>query len=381
MSKGFLLAIKQLFLMLYWTVRYLPKGRLQQFPRRLIVFVVAVSALILINILHWLGFALDELFFRRYRKINIEKPVFVTGIPRSGTTHLQRVLAEHDQLTCMKMWECFLAPSISERYLYSFLGYLFKPLSVLIGRMPLSFLKKMDSIHSLGFKEAEEDFVALLPINACFLLVVLFPEVKHYWQLSRFDKSMPPKDRAAVLSYYHRILQKHLCFHGDNKRYLCKNPSFMMWIDSLAKQYPDASFILCEREANKTIPSQLSSLEPTWELVYGEPMSAAFSTRIVSMLASYYHYLNGVSDLDIHAKRLPMKDLVTDLEGSVKACLQHCGLEMTEVFQVSLQQQSQEAQQYRSGHNYGSTEIFDWSDLADQFPSQFLKQTSVGASK
>ena len=377
MGNGFWMALWQMCQLCFWTARYLPKGGCRHLPRRTLMFGLIVPVLLAFTLLHWLGFVLDEVFFRKYRRVQVKKPVFVTGIPRSGTTHLQRVLADHDKLTAMQTWECFLAPSISERYFWLGVGRLCRPLGKLFARLPIPFLKKMQAIHSLGLTEAEEDFVTLLPINACFLLVVLFPQASRYWHLSRFDLAIAESERKRILIYYQRIIQKHLYFHGTELRYLCKNPSFMMWLRSLGQQFPDASFIVCERTADKTIPSQLSALEPTWSLIYGQPMSDEFSARIVTMLANYYHYLENLAQIPICAMRLPMAQLVGDLERSIEACLAHAELPMTAAFRRALDSHLLRAKRYTSVHKYSVNDIFDWSDLQDQFPRQFLEQRSV----
>lgn len=373
MGNGFWLAVGQMCQLCFWTVRYLPRGNWRQLPRRTLMFGLTIPVLIVFQMLHWLGFALDEILFRRYRKVSVTKPIFVTGIPRSGTTHLHRVLARHDQLTSMQTWECALAPSISERYFYRFAAKLLSPVGLLFKRLPISFFQKMDAIHQLGLNEAEEDFIALLPINACFLLVVLFPEAEQYWRLSQFDKSMSETEKRRILKFYHRMLQKHLAFHGERKRYLCKNPSFMMWVKGLSQQYPDASFVICEREADKTVPSQLSSLQPTWKAFYGEPMSDAFSEKIVNMLAGYYHYLDVLPLEEVNAMRLPMSALVSDLNSAVNSVMDHCEIPMTQNYRAVMNAEVHQARQYQSQHQYIQADMFNWQTLKPRFPAQFLR--------
>ena len=128
----------------------------------------------------------------------------------------------------MRTWECLFAPSITERYLVRALGRLLRPIARLFGRVRLPFMRQMDAIHQLGMNEPEEDFLALLPVNACFLVVVLFPEEASLWRLVRFDAAMPEPRKATLMRFYRRMIQKHLYFHGAKRRYLCKNPSFAL---------------------------------------------------------------------------------------------------------------------------------------------------------
>ena len=84
--------------------------------QRLLVVALALPPFACLQLLHWIGFALDEILFRGYRDIEIRQPTFVLGVPRSGTTFLHRLLAHDPQFTTFSTWECFFAPSISERY-------------------------------------------------------------------------------------------------------------------------------------------------------------------------------------------------------------------------------------------------------------------------
>lgn len=367
MGNGFWIAVGQMCQLCFWTVRYFPKGSWRKLPRRTLTFGLAIPVLLFFQLIHWFGFALDEVIFRRYRKVAVTKPIFISGIPRSGTTHLQRVLADHDKLTAMQTWECVLAPSITEKNFYRFVGKLLKPVAQWIGRLPVGFLQQMDSIHKLGLNEAEEDFIALLPINACFLLVVFFPSVDHYWRLSEFDSKLSRSQRKQTLKFYHRIIQKHLFFHGSHFRYISKNPSFMTWSNSLVEQYPDCSLILCERPAEKTVQSQLSSLTPTWQLIYGEAMPDSFKNRIVGMLAYYYQYLSSLDLKACNAKRLPMTQLVGDLRGSIELVLEHCELPATEVFSKAIEVHIAAAGEYKSTHHYGGDFNREWQRYSALF--------------
>ena len=52
------------------------------------------SAILLLHVIVSIGMALDHLFFPSLRRKRIEKPIIIVGNPRSGTTFLQRYLAE-----------------------------------------------------------------------------------------------------------------------------------------------------------------------------------------------------------------------------------------------------------------------------------------------
>ncbi len=378
MGNGFWLAVGQMCQMCFWTVRYLPQGGWRRLPRRTLTFGLAIPVLMIFQLFNWIFFMVDEIIFRRYRKVKIHQPIFITGIPRSGTTHLQRVLADHESVSSMRAWECFFAPSITGRYIALGLGRLLKPLQQMFSKSQIPFLKKMDSVHKLGLQEAEEDFITLININSCFLLVILFPEVRRYWRLGRFDHALSGKEKDVILNFYYRLIQKHMYFHGEGLRYLCKNPSFMTWIKSLHQRFPDASFVICEREASKAVSSQISSLQPAWQLIYGEDMDVEFSARIISMLAGYYHYLAALAVADINGLIIPMSELVEQLEFTVKKVLDHCQLECTEPYQAYLSAHVEQAQRYKSTHQYSKQTVTNLNEFLKLFPKQYVEQNTSG---
>ena len=85
-------------------------------PRRIAILVAFYLGYPLLELSIWLGFLLDNIFFRGHRDQQVRSPVFIVGNPRSGTTFLHRLVAKDtDRFSTMKMWEILFAPSITQR--------------------------------------------------------------------------------------------------------------------------------------------------------------------------------------------------------------------------------------------------------------------------
>ena len=85
-------------------------------PKRILVLLLIYPYIIFVLLMNKAGFVFDEIFFRGYRKIEVKRPVFIMGVPRSGTTFLHRLLSkDEDQFSYMKTWEIFYAPSIIQK--------------------------------------------------------------------------------------------------------------------------------------------------------------------------------------------------------------------------------------------------------------------------
>jgi len=254
-------------------------------PKRLLLFALLWLLLGVLTVMHLIGFALDECLFRGYRRVKVDRPVFILGLPRSGTSFWQRLLARDPQFTSLTLWECLLAPSVTERHLWSALGFCTRPLTRLLGRWRW---RAMDQVHSLGWNQPEEDFLLLLYKGGCFLPALLCPRAERYWRLAFFDSALNETDQKAIMRFYYRCVQRHLYFHGAERRFLSKNPSFTPMLDALHRRFPGARFLACHREPWAVVPSQLSALKPALKLFGRGRVDAGLRERILSLLHHYY---------------------------------------------------------------------------------------------
>ena len=326
----------------------LPAAGWRQLWKRLPLFLLLVPCFTLLNLLHLIGWLLDELFFHRWHQVRIRNPVFIVGLPRSGTTHLQRVLAHDPQFTTFTTWEALLAPTLCEKYCWRGCARLLALPTRLLRPLRDRWFKDMDSIHKLGLNEAEEDFLLLLPLEACLLLAFLAPGCRDYWALARADQA-PPAAFTLPLDYYADCLRKHLLFHGTERILLSKNPSFTSWLPHLAQRFPDAHFIACLRAPEAVVPSQFSALLPGLRLVGDGRFSATMRSELLGLLQHYYQVLNTCTPPYLP---MPMERLQRDLSASVQAVYEYCGLHPSAALQAQLPALAAASAQYRSAHRY-----------------------------
>ena len=331
--------------------------------RRLLLFVLLWPAFGLLNLLHWTGFLLDELLFPAYRRVRVVSPVFVVGVPRSGTTFLQRLLARDSSFTSLTAFECLLAPSISERFFWLAIGHLMRPVFSLMdklapGRKTMKAAgegsenppSRMDAIHSIRLHEPEEDFLLLLYVQACFLGVLICPNDARLWRLARFDTDISVPRQRRILKFYRLCLQKHLYFHGSG-RLLSKNPSFTSMLGALRREFADGEFVACVRRPEETLPSQLSALQPALQVLGSGDISDSFRQRMEGVLHDYYAQLDKFAAKD-SLYRVDMDRLKAgpwELISELFDFIAHCPDEVTK---DELRRICAECEQYQSGHVY-----------------------------
>ena len=244
------------------------------------------------QVLNWLGLLLDEVFFRGYKQVEIRQPLFVIGPPRTGTTHLHHVLSTNPETTTFRTWECLFGVSVTARYACLGLARLHRalgsPLKRLGGWLGQRLVGRLDDIHPIRMDDPEEDFLALLPPLACFLIVVPLPRARWLWRLARFDADVHGAERRALLTHYRRAIQRHLYVFGDGKTFLSKNASFAGMTQSLLEEFPDARIIATVRDPVSVVPSQLSSLRPALELCGFPRYPDALREDFLHLLEHYF---------------------------------------------------------------------------------------------
>jgi hypothetical protein len=329
--------------------------------RRVAVMMGFLPPFLLLQAIHWIGFALDDLLFPGYRKVEIREPLFIVGVPRSGTTFLHRVLAgDRARFTTPVLWELVFAPSIVEHRIWTGLGRMDKrlgrPFGRMIDRLEERLFAPLDAIHPIRLGTPEEDYYGLAPILACLLLVLPFPSAQQIWRLSRFDEEVSDTEQHRILAFYRSLLQRHLYVRGTKKQLLSKNPSFTPMLRSLAAAFPDARFVGCVRNPLKAIPSELSAMTQGARFFGIDTKKGAFQEQFLELMIYYYqHLLAELPKLgpDRHVFAL-LETMKSDIVATVRRVYDRFGWSLDQQFEARLQVESERAKTYQSRHRYAT---------------------------
>lgn len=365
-----------------------PDGQSPLRPRRVLIMLGFLPVFALGQMLHWLGFLLDDLFFRGWRQVDVKEPLFVLGVPRSGTTRLHQVLAQDQQFTTFRTWECLFAPSVTQRLFFLGLARIDRaigaPAAWLLRRIERHAFAGLDAVHPMGLMTPEEDYFALMPVLSCFILALPFPGFEHIWRIGRFDADLDPAERRRLLDFYEACLKRHLYVHGADKRLLSKNAAFAPWAQSLAQRFPDARFIVSLRDPLETVPSQLSSIGSGLAF-FGIPAdSKPVRQRLTAQLAFYYENLDRLREQlpdDRHAA-LGMTELRAGLGQMLTRIYERFGLSLSAAFAEVLRHEDAQAKCYKSSHRY-SLEQFELTPaaLSERFAAAYRHPVLADASE
>lgn len=337
-------------------------------PRRFAVMLVFSAVLLLLQSVHWLAFLVDDILFRGYRSVEIRKPLFIVGVPRSGTTFLHRLLAsDHETFTTLSLWELIFAPTVSERKVVQALALVDRrvgaPLKGLIERVERAAFGGLEEVHRISLFSPEEDYFTLVPIYACYLMILPFPFHEDLGHLAFFDDQTPEPDKERIMGFYKTCLQRHLYVRGTEKILLSKNVSFGPMVDTLSRVFPDCRVIGTVRDPLRAVPSHLSSMLEGAAFFDNDTRGDRFRNQMIDVQRYAYTHLSEV------LPRLPrerhriirMEDLRADLEKEVTAVYQRFHITMTSGFRDRLRRQTRKQKVYRSRHRYDPA----WYNLSE----------------
>ena len=333
-----------------------------------------------IFLIHRIALRLDDWLYPSLRQVQIIKPLFILGLPRSGTTLLHRLIAsDHSVFTAMPLWESLLAPAVCEKRLLRRLRtvdrWFGSPLWRILCAIQRMVTQSFQDVHATTLHSPEEDYLALLPFGGCFLRVICSPRDRDVWKLGHFGNHVAPARKEQLISTYKRILQRHLYFRGQHLHVLSKNPSLTSWLPELAEEFPCGCFVGLRRTPHQSVPSQLSSLRSSMAFFGTDVAEPEIVQRFVELLASYWRTLDQANEV-LPFERFQLieyEQLVGDSYPLIRGTLHQFGYSLSEQSLAELNIECSCQREYRSMHRYclkslGST-VDSWRWFLDSNPN------------
>ena len=323
-----------------------------------LLILLLLPLFLLWQLLHWIGLAIDEVLFRGYRRVEVVDPLFVVGPPRTGTTHLHHALSSDSGYTSFRTWECLFGLSVSARYLILGCARLHRalgsPLEWLGKKLGSRLFGSMEDIHPIRLDDPEEDFLALTPIMACFLILVPLPSARWLLSIARCDTELSRRDQQRLMKYYRRAIQRHLYVFGrGGKRFLSKNASFPGSVGAILREFPDARLIATLRDPVSVVPSQLSSLRPALKLCGYDTVPPKLKEDLLALLPFYYMNLKtAAANFPGQLAFIDNTALRNDLSGSVTHAFAELGLEPSPELVEGIEAHSASRSAKASRHGY-----------------------------
>jgi len=259
--------------------------------------------------------------FPEHADVTIERPVFVTGLPRTGTTALHRLLAADPAHQGLEVWLTEVPQLRPPRETWAG-NPVFQRIQAGYERHHIENPEFMGVHHSSA--EQVEECWQLLRQSA---MSVSYECLAH---LPTYSDWLARQDWTGAYRRHRRNLQL-IGSPDKDKRWVLKNPSHLFALDALLAVYPDALVIQTHR-APRTIIASVCSLNAQasadWSTVFRGPVVGQDQLELWARGAETF--------LDARAKYdqaqfcdVYYEDFVTDPIGTVESVYRHFGMPLS----------------------------------------------------
>ena len=281
---------------------------------------------------------LSEAAFTQYPNhadVAIERPIFVTGLTRTGTTALHRLLCADPSAQGLEQWLCEVPQPRPPRETWAH--------NPIFQHIQAGF----EAFHA-----ANPDFAGVHYINA--------DVVEECWQLLRqsamsisyeslghvptYSAWLAKQDWVPAYQRHRRNLQL-IGLNDIGKRWVLKNPSHLFALDALLEVYPDALIVQTHRDPRALIPSSCSLSALATRGYSTKFVGDVIGRDQIEMLS------RGVSlFMQARARHDPARfcdvqfeDLSRDPVGVVRGVYEHFGLPWTDEVQTAVEAENSAA--------------------------------------
>ena len=345
------------------------------------------------SLMHWLCFFLDDVLFPGYKTQTIEKPLFIIGNLRSGSTFLHRLLSrDSETFTSLTTWDIYLTPSVTQKKITQYFSRLDRKLGGHLHQLLFEFDRRtlgQFKIHRISFFQPEEDENILFHIWDSLWVSFLFPFMDEFPNYQHFDEALLPERKRRIMRFYKSMLQRHMYATGK-KYFVAKNPAFSPKIETLIEFFPDARIIYLARNPLDMLPSSVSWIN--------------YARRVFTEPKEKYLYLEEIVDFTQHWYRYPLKyldahpsprylilnydDLIQRPEQVIRSFYEQFGYPDKPGLDRIVDEAVKEALSFKSDHIYSYEEmgftreqiVETYADIFDRFGFDRREHELIGTS-
>lgn len=233
----------------------------------------------------------------------VTRPIFVTGLPRTGTTLLHGLLAQDPGSRAPLGWE-MLYPSPPPRWMLSR-----RDTRIARADRQIRWFHRLapdfQRIHPTGALLPEE---CLVISSHCFTSF----QFQTMYHVPSYERWLESEDLTASYEW-HRCFLQHLQWRGPSRRWVLKAPAHLFGLPALLAAYPDAGIVFTHRDPLEVAPS-LASLTESLRSVFSDEVDP------VAVGAEMTRRWSGAMDLAMRqrdAGAVPARQVVDVLYGDL----------------------------------------------------------------
>jgi hypothetical protein len=174
----------------------------------------------------------------------VRAPVFITGMPRSGTTFLHRLLVQDPGTIAPRLYHLVHPDVAHSGRVEAFVRKTAVRLQLALFRV---IAPEFHALHPLGVDEPEEctDIVAQVFHSSRFESSYRIPSYSAWLHATGFLDAYR----------FHRRFLQHLQVHCPDRRWILKSPDHVFALEELRAVYPDARLVVVHRDPVRVLAS------------------------------------------------------------------------------------------------------------------------------
>lgn len=274
----------------------------------------------------------DRMRFAGIAAEKIERPVFIIGFARSGTTLLHSLLAEDPEVLSPQSWHMFspspppgVGPVAKGR-----IDYAHRRMQAWMDFAP-AHPPMHPYVDKGAFQPIEDEEVFTLDFRNMYPF--------HWYRVPSARINVILAEGQAEAFRFHRHFLQHLQWNTGKTRWACKGPSGQHHLDAIFEVYPDALCIWPHRPIGDIYHSNVALRAATYDAMTGTPNDWVSQSTMIAegMKAAYDRLL--ASDLidDPRVMHVRFQDVSADPIGVVQQIYERQGLSVSDAFAGRMQ--------------------------------------------
>ena len=262
----------------------------------------------------------------------IKQPVFIIGMPRTGTSILHALMHEDENHRSPLVWECLLPTPVPV------------PKNYRKNRQLKTIVRELDQIFKLVPDFKKKHHITASSPQECVSINAFdfnsFQFTAQFYVPQYLKWFFKDADRLSTMRFHKRFLQYLQSGGVRSERWLLKSPVHLMRLPEIFKVYPDARVIMTHRYPGSLVPSVTSLISSLRTLYSDEEDVNRTGQEQAAIWSSYFdRFLESRKKLDKEDQIIDLRfeDFVNDQMGTVKNIYEKFGWELSELTKNKMQ--------------------------------------------